>query len=405
MPKRKGYTVAYKMRVVDWYTENGASAFRTAKEFNVNPSMVTRWVQNKEQLEIEVQGERTRKRQKLHPGRNANTQEIDKKLVDFLMEKRSQGLAVSDTSLIEKAGDFAAELGMPNFTASRGYLYRWKKRNHIVIRRKTNESQKVPADFADCIREFRAEIRQATDNLGIPKQHIFNMDQTMVHFDMPVRYTNDIAGSKQIRIKTTGNTKKGATVALCCSATGIKLPALLIFKEKGGVFGRHVAAGLQEAHNVRIQASKNGWMTQELYHWWLRNIFGAGDEIRMLVVDSYRAHMTQNSVNVVADECDACLIFIPAGCTSLVQPLDVVVNRAFKDEMRKQWGNWISENRPLTIAGNLKSATRQDVINFVSRAWDSISIETIRLGFLRCGIANNLDGSEDQELADYIPQP
>ena len=53
--------------------------------------------------------------------------------------------------------------------------------------------------------------------------------------------------------------------------------------------------------------------------------------------------------------------------------------------------------------GNLIQPTRQDVINWVSRAWREISEETIVKSFLRCGISNSLDGSQDDEVSDDIP--
>ena len=53
--------------------------------------------------------------------------------------------------------------------------------------------------------------------------------------------------------------------------------------------------------------------------------------------------------------------------------------------------------------GNLKQPTRQDAINWVSKAWDSIKQETISNSFLICGISNALDGSEDDHVSDDLP--
>ena len=53
--------------------------------------------------------------------------------------------------------------------------------------------------------------------------------------------------------------------------------------------------------------------------------------------------------------------------------------------------------------GNLKQPTRQDVINWVSKAWTSITVESITKSFLSCGISNALDGSEDHLANSDIP--
>ena len=94
---------------------------------------------------------------------------------------------------------------------------------------------------------------------------------------------------------------------------------------------------------------------------------------------------------------------IPGGCTSIVQPMDKCINKAFKESMGQSWQGWMREGRAKTKMGNLKQPTRQDVINWVSKAWDSIKQETIANSFLICGISNALDGSEDDHVSDDLP--
>ena len=68
-------------------------------------------------------------------------------------------------------------------------------------------------------------------------KEMYNMDQTMCRFDMAFNRTNHTVGSKTVRIGTTKASKKGFTVALAANGAGEKLPALIIFKEKGGKLG------------------------------------------------------------------------------------------------------------------------------------------------------------------------
>ena len=68
-----------------------------------------------------------------------------------------------------------------------------------------------------------------------------------------------------------------------------------------------------------------------------------------------------------------------------------------------QGQGWMREGRAKTKMGNLKQPTRQDAINWVSKAWDSIKQETIVNAFLICGISNALDGSEDDHVSDDLP--
>lgn len=71
--------------------------------------------------------------------------------------------------------------------------------------------------------------------------------------------------------------------------------------------------------------------------------------------------------------------------------------------MRQSWQEWMCQDRSKTKQGNLKQPTRQDAIDWVSKAWDSISQETIINSFLVCGISNALDGSEDEYVSDDVP--
>ena len=78
-------------------------------------------------------------------------------------------------------------------------------------------------------------------------------------------------------------------VALAATADGQKLPAVIIFKERGGVFGVRVRSKLKVPTNVRVRVSMNGWMTAPKYHHWLTAIFKKQEPS----VDSYHAHVTK----------------------------------------------------------------------------------------------------------------
>ena len=95
------------------------------------------------------------------------------------------------------------------------------------------------------------------------------------------------------------------------------------------------------------------------------------------------------------------MVILSGGCTSLAQPMDVSINKPFKDKMRELWMEWSSTCR--TSIGNLKQPTRQDAINWVSAAWEAVAEDIVAHSFLSCGISNSLDGSEDCHIRDVIP--
>ena len=75
----------------------------------------------------------------------------------------------------------------------------------------------------------------------------------MCRFDMPPKRTNNIRGARTVRIKTTRAEKKGFTVALAADAAGNKLPALVIFKERGGRLGEWVMKKMRIPSNVMVR--------------------------------------------------------------------------------------------------------------------------------------------------------
>jgi hypothetical protein len=57
---------------------------------------------------------------------------------------------------------------------------------------------------------------------------------------------------------------------------------------------------------------------------------------------------------------------IPGGCTSLCQPVDVGFNKPFKDRMRRQWINWMTNEG--VVHGTTSPPARLDVAKWVHAA-------------------------------------
>ena len=92
---------------------------------------------------------------------------------------------------------------------------------------------------------------------------VINMDQTILRFDMLPQWTNAKKGCRQVRTKTTRAEKRGFTVALFVAADGTNFPAMIVFKERNGQTPPRVYQQLQVPDNVRVHATRNGWMTGE----------------------------------------------------------------------------------------------------------------------------------------------
>lgn len=97
-------------------------------------------------------------------------------------------------------------------------------------------------------------------------------------------------------------------------------------------------------------------------------------------------------------------------CTSRVQPLDVSVNKPFKDAVRTQFEKHLNDNLTLYMKGKITvSEQRVLLTRWVGNTWDLIcsNREMVKCSFNKCGIDVNIDGSKNalvhlQGISEYV---
>ena len=83
----------------------------------------------------------------------------------------------------------------------------------------------------------------------------------------------------------------------------------------------------------------------------------------------------------------------------MLQPLDVSLNKPFKDKLRQQWSEWmVGGKKSYTKGGNMRAPSLDVLCNFIIKAWSEIKVETVIKSFKKCGISNAMDGTEDDCL-------
>ena len=136
---------------------------------------------------------------------------------------------------------------------------------------------------------------------------------------------------------------------------------------------------------------------------WLKTVWSKrpGGLLRkksMLVLDAFRCHrMPFIKKKLVEDKTD--LVIIPSGMTKMLQPLDVCVNKLVKDALRLLWNMWLLEgDHMLTTDGRMRILTLLDVVEWIAKVWHELDPTIIRKGFMKCSIANAMDGSQADAL-------
>jgi DDE superfamily endonuclease. len=83
----------------------------------------------------------------------------------------------------------------------------------------------------------------------------------------------------------------------------------------------------------------------------------------MLCLDAFCGHFTgavREKIHSLASD----LVVIPAGMTSVLQSLDISINKPFKGSVQEQYEKWFCEpNRELTPTGKIKHAAPHIVAN------------------------------------------
>jgi hypothetical protein len=171
---------------------------------------------------------------------------------------------------------------------------------------------------------------------------IANLDEVPLFLDLTPDHTLENKGAKEVSIRVTAKYKVRATLVLCCLADGSKLPPMLIFKENSGNLPKKLQ-GAYDSRRVVIRANKKGWMTQELMEDWMKEVWIPNTDRNksyLMIWDAFACHKNEKLINQLAETCDTTVEIIPGGCTSVLQPLDVGINKPLKTKIRSEFQNW-----------------------------------------------------------------
>ncbi|KAG7354303.1 DDE superfamily endonuclease [Nitzschia inconspicua] len=104
----------------------------------------------------------------------------------------------------------------------------------------------------------------------------------------------------------------------------------------------------------------------------------------VLFLDHFRCHYS-DIAKAKLNNIGVQLKLIPKGCTSVVQPIDVGVNKPFKDRIKSLWWAWMigfGEG-----GGNIPTPSREDVQHWVVEAWNSVGAHIIQNAWRRTDLS------------------
>ena len=97
-------------------------------------------------------------------------------------------------------------------------------------------------------------------------------------------------------------------------------------------------------------------------------------------MDSCKAHITDEIKKHIKKYSK--LAIIPAGLTKKLQPLDLTVNRSFKEKMRQKWEDWmIEEAHEYTKSGRIKRISYSGICKWIVDSWNEVEESCVINGF------------------------
>ncbi len=196
-----------------------------------------------------------------------------------------------------------------------------------------------------------------------------------------------------------GSEKRHLTVLLTCTADGQFPPPMVVFK------GKTIKNLIVPEGFVAVTQEK-GWMDDKLMmkyidEIWMAHVLKTGCKESLLTLDSFRAHISESSKKKFHEN-DVHTCVIPGGCTSVLQPLDVCLNKPFKAHLRHCWQQYMLQETE-KLEGSEKTkippAPRQEILNWIETAWKAIKEkpDQISKSFVVTGIGT-VNGKWEESL-------
>ena len=152
---------------------------------------------------------------------------------------------------------------------------------------------------------------------------------------------------------------------------------------------------------VRVAFQENAWCDEKMMREWINLQWKPASEgDMMLVLDVHKAQKTPDILDTLA-EMNTTPIYVPAGTTGLIQPIDVCFNAPFKAAIKKQADDHIKDNLEKYVQGTIPASERRILFTkWVGKAWEELSANTemVKRSFLKCGISVPIDGSRDDDI-------
>ena len=323
--KRKFFSLAEKIKIITYAGENPDFGSRKLAEvFGCGKTLIQTLLKQKEDLLADWKSHENSSIKKR--GRSEEFADINNAVWRWFCMAREALIPVSGPMIQEEAMQIALKLNTTGFTASNGWLEKWKKRHNVKQFSVAGEDGEVSAETLESWAERLPEVVK-----GYKLKDIWNADETGLFWRaLPDKSLSVSKG----RCKGGKHAKRRITVLLIVNALGEKETPVIIGNSLKPRCFKNIKDKKRPCGSY-YYANKKAWMDSELMEEILRTLnrkCAAEDRKVLLFIDNAPSH-PEYFINCFSH---VKIVFLPKNTTSKLQPLDAGIIKNFKVFYRKQ---------------------------------------------------------------------
>ena len=198
--------------------DSGESQKKVAFDWGVGESTVRGWIQNRSAIEKWCANQASdigmKRRKTMKTGTHSK---VDEALFLWFQQIRAKGMPVSGALLQAQAVKFheKIEKGSTEFTASQGWLDRWKKR--YGVRQLNISGESLSGDRA-AVSDFKSRLHKLIMKEDISGDQLYNCDESGLNYKMLP--TKTLASKIEATAPGYKRSKERVTISACSNVTG-----------------------------------------------------------------------------------------------------------------------------------------------------------------------------------------
>ena len=287
---------------------------------------------------------------------------LDKQVQAYLLDLR-EGATVVNTAiaigcaqgLVQHYDSNLLECNGGPILLTKSWVKSLLQRMGFVKRRACSKGKVSVENFQVRKEQFLFDVKVIIEMEDISTDLVINWDQTGIHYVPVSNYTMEKEGSKRIELVGIED-KRQITAVFSGTMSGVFLPMQLIYQGKTP----KCLPSVQFPSNWNVTFTDNHWSNETTMLAYLEKILFPyiistreklgleHNQPALVIFDRFRAQCTDRILSLLEDH-HVHVAIVPANCTNRLQPLDVSVNKAAKDFLRRKFQNWYADQVSLQI--------------------------------------------------------